>query len=251
MTQIIILFFFITNIFSIHAQQAFPKTWVKKSLTGNFTATVSGDFYEGFVGPQILSLFQNDSLLWKKEMERRGLHLPCVSDNGDVIITKWSNLFLYDKTGTLIWDYELKNESFCPYYGMHLDIVQTFSIDNQFYFTFIHNSKEYKTYLICNSIQEKKEEWRIGLGDFRESSIQQIKDLIVIHDFTTHSMNYINKCYILDFSGNLIWEYERYLKRDLFEEIRFDKYNNAIELVFVDEVEKYYLHEKKANGPTQ
>ncbi|KAA3617863.1 MAG: hypothetical protein D8M58_00045 [Calditrichaeota bacterium] len=238
-----------------NAQQAFPKTWTKKSKNGKFCATVSGDFYEGFVGPQLLSLYQNDSLLWQKKMERRGLHLPSVSNTGDVIITKWSKLFLYSKSGSLLWEYELPNKTFCPYYGMHLDITQIFSDDGQYYFTFVHNSKEYKSYFTCYSIAGKKEKWKIDLGDFRESDIQQILNLLVIHDFLTHSLDYLNKCYILDFSGNIKWKYERELRRDLFSKISFDDEHKTINVVFIDKVEKYYLQdgkrEKKVFGPTQ
>ena len=57
LSTILLLFF----ILPLKAQQAYPKTWIKYSPDSSFKATISGDYYEGFVGPQILSLFHNDS----------------------------------------------------------------------------------------------------------------------------------------------------------------------------------------------
>jgi len=105
--------------------------------------------------------------------------------------------------------------------------------------------------LICYSIENKKEAWRINLGDYRESSIQQIDDLLVFHDFSTHAKDYINTCYITDLSGKIKWRYERYLKRDLFDKIAYDPESNAIEVIFFDKVEKYFLPENNAYHPKQ
>ena len=245
--------YFIVFISLIHignAQNGFHKTWENQSYNGDYVSKVSGSFYEGFSGPQIVQLYFKDSLLWEMEMERRGLHLPCVSNDGNLAITKWSQFFLYDKLGQLIWNYDLGSESFCPYWDEHIGIAQLFSEDSQYYVAVIYNSKAHQTFLICDSIVKKNEKWRISLGDYKINRINQLGPYIVLHNFYTNSTFMINKCYVIDYSGSIVWEFERDLKTNLFKEITYNKKDDKIRIIFKDKIVEHKLS-KPLIGPVQ
>ncbi|MCP4971788.1 MAG: hypothetical protein GY932_14485 [Arcobacter sp.] len=234
----VVLILFLSNSIIIFGQKSSHMVWEKKSENEEYTSRVLGKFYEGFVGTQTVRLFYKDSLLWEKEIEPNGLHLPCVSNNGDIVITKWNDFFLFDKSDSLIWNYKLPNETFCNPISESIDIVQAFSEDNKYYFAVVYDNKSKDHHLICNSILEKKEKWRINLNTYYASDLILVDNLIVLHDLKSIGKAYENKLRVINYDGEIVWDYERKLNTDIFKNIEYDKSSNTIKIIFEDEIVK-------------
>ena len=60
----------------------------------------------------------------------------------------------------------------------------------------------------------------------------------------------INKCYVIDYSGSIVWEFERDLKTNLFKEITYNKKDDKIRIIFKDKIVEHKLS-KPLIGPVQ
>jgi hypothetical protein len=243
MRSINFIIIFLLYLNNLQSQVASPSSFEVQSNNSLFKVKVSGNFYEGFVGPQKIQLLDYKNVVyWEKIFPRRGLHLPCVSNNGLVIVTKWSQLFLFNIEGDTLWEHELDHCNFLADEYDDVEMVQTFSDDNKLYFSFIRNYQRKETSIVCFSVPKKTEKWRLNLNNYRPCYLEFYKKYAIFHDFCISGVKYKNHCYVLDFDGNICWDFFYDLKSSReIKKFFINKQKNELHIELIDRTEKYLL----------
>ena len=237
LSHFILILFFSSN---LQSQTASPATFEIKSSNGKYIAKVVGSYYEGFVGPQKIQLLDSlNHIYWEKTFPRRGLHLPCVSNVGTVVVTKWSQLFLFNTSGDTLWNFNLDKLTFWANEGENVNMVQEFSDSGELYFAFIGIGG---WQIACFSIPEKREKWRLNLGQdwHGPCNIELYNSFVMFNDFCGVFVNQTNHCYVVDFNGNIHLKIPYNLKNpNYIRNVSIDEENNELHIETINGLKKY------------
>jgi len=217
----------ITLIFSFSellSQRSILRSQEVYSQNGRYCVTVTGHYYEGFVGDQKICLMDMDNhdTLWVQSVPRRFLILPSVSNNGDVAITR-REIQVFDKKGRIKGVMSLKpNES--PFAGEDYEnTVQGFSPAADRYYIFTRSPDNYSDVVLVSLSDSAKEIWRKDIGVYKPQEILLYGDKIITHDCGYAGIDYTNFCYIFDRNGNTVWQHQTDCRRPSDCNVRLDR----------------------------
>jgi len=193
------------------------------SANGSYEVSISGLFYEGYVGNQTIKLKNSntDQLLWEKGFGQRGLGRPYVSSNGNVaIVVSWNNIEIYSPSGQKLSTFTLPQ---------NLKFEDDESVKDQNVFAFINGGDEfvsiareqkqiYKPYLFCTTLDGSME-WRVELPEMMFLGVIFEKGkYLVIHDLKEMPRDMQNTIVVLNKEGEIIKvEKVKYLRQERFK----------------------------------
>ncbi len=176
---------------------------------GAYSLEVLGHYYEGgFSGDTRLTLRDGEGReLWSRSPKLDAW--PTVSDQGDVAILENGLVSFYGSDGESRGSWPKSGRLTPYYYKWYHTFKHAYSRDGEFYFAFVmfrqHLDRGVEFVAVDRNASEK---WRIPLGRYFPTKIQSTDARVVIDDFSLASINYVNRCILMDLSGNILGEYD-------------------------------------------
>jgi hypothetical protein len=217
-------------IFGFHisfCQIAGMVTRVIPSESKQYSVIVTGLAYEGFAGPQRISLIKskNNDTIWTKTFPSE-IFYPCVSNNGDVAITSGS-IQVFNRDGALNGTY---NPKLSPQQlGIGNSAIQSFSPSADRFYIFMQSQEDYEDAILLCLTDSAKEIWQDNLGHFSPNTFFFYRDKIIICNYQYKSLKGFKSprtCVVLSIDDDLLLQYER-INHPNFD-IQFDGTNGLL-----------------------